>query len=59
MVPKRDDATVSLLESFKAAMLSQRHSLQCLEESELAGQDDWVEDSTGGHMRCWLGIFSR
>ncbi|EFY87758.1 methyltransferase [Metarhizium acridum CQMa 102] len=59
MVPKRDGTTIRLLEAFKQAMLDLDVPLFCVEEDELAGQDDWVGDDEEGHVRCWLGVFSR
>ncbi|KAK9437628.1 S-adenosylmethionine-dependent methyltransferase-like protein [Metarhizium brunneum] len=59
MVPKRDSTTIRLLEAFRQAMLDLDVPLFCVEEDELAGQDDWVGDDEGGHVRCWLGVFSR
>ena len=60
MVPQRDETTKRLKQAFKAAMLENKDDpLICCEEEELAGQDDWIEDEDGGHVRCWLGVFSR
>ncbi|KAH7321247.1 putative methyltransferase-domain-containing protein [Stachybotrys elegans] len=62
MVPQRDETTRRLLEAFKDAMLGLDTPLFCEEEDELAGQDDWgsgEEDDGAGHVRCWLGVFSR
>lgn len=59
MVPQRDATTVRLLDAFRQAMLDLDGPLSCVEEDELAGQDDWVEDDEGGNVRCWLGVFSR
>lgn len=59
MVPQRDDTTVRLRDAFKAAMVALESPIFCDEEDELAGQDDWVEDEEGGHVKCWLGVFSR
>ncbi|GAB0138933.1 hypothetical protein EsDP_00007152 [Epichloe bromicola] len=59
MVPQRDATTVRLLDAFRQAMLDLDGPLSCVEEDELAGQDDWVEDDEGGNVRCWLGLFSR
>ncbi|CAH0014423.1 unnamed protein product [Clonostachys rhizophaga] len=59
MVPQRDDTTKRLLGDFKKEMLELDTPLYCIEEDELAGQDDWVEDEEGGNVRCWLGVFSR
>lgn len=59
MVPQRDETTKRLRDSFKKAMLGLETSLTCDEEEELEGQDDWTEDEDGGHVKCWLGIFSR
>ncbi|KAI9171753.1 Protein-lysine N-methyltransferase EFM2 [Paramyrothecium foliicola] len=59
MVPQRDETTKRLLESFKQAMLDLDTPMFCEEEDELAGQDDWIEDEDAGHVKCWLGVFSR
>ena len=59
MVPKRDDTTRRILESFRQAMLDLEPPLICEQEDELPGQDDWVENETGGRINCWLGVFSR
>lgn len=59
MVPQRDETTKQLNRAFKAAMSSLEPPLVCLNEEELAGQDDWVEDEEEGRVKCWLGIFSR
>ncbi|ODA76107.1 hypothetical protein RJ55_08390 [Drechmeria coniospora] len=59
MVPLRDPATVCLLESFRKAVQDLETPLFCVQEDELAGQDDWTGDADGGRVRCWLGIFSR
>lgn len=59
MVPQRDETTRRLRDAFKEAMLALEIPIFCDEEDELAGQDDWVEDEDGGHVKCWLGVFSR
>ncbi len=59
MVPQRDETTCKLRDAFKQAMLELADPIFCDEEDELAGQDDWVEDDEGGHVKCWLGVFSR
>lgn len=60
MVPQRDATTVRLLDTFKQAMLDLDTPLFCIEEDyELDGQDDWGDDNEAGHVKCWLGIFSR
>lgn len=59
MVPQRDATTVRLLGAFKQAMLDLEAPLFCIQEDELAGQDDWVDDDDEGNVRCWLGVFSR
>ena len=59
MVPQRDATTKRLRDAFKEAMLGLETPIYCDEEDELAGQDDWVEDEDGGHVTCWLGVFSR
>ena len=59
MVPQRDETTRRLRDSFKEAMMGLEMPITCKEEEELAGQDDWIEDENGGHVKCWLGIFAR
>ncbi|KAG6023752.1 hypothetical protein E4U41_001937 [Claviceps citrina] len=59
MVPQRDATTMRLLGAFKQAMLDLDGPLSCVEEDELAGQDDWGEDDEAGSVRCWFGTFSR
>lgn len=59
MVPQRDETTRRLNQALKAAMLNLEDGLVCCQEEELAGQDDWVENDEGGHVKCWLGVFSR
>lgn len=59
MVPQRDATTVGLLGAFKQAMQDLDGPISCIEQDELAGQDDWVEDDEAGNVRCWLGVFSR
>lgn len=59
MVPQRDGTTRKLRDAFKEAMLNLETPLFCDEEDELAGQDDWIEDDEAGHIKCWMGIFSR
>lgn len=61
MVPQRDATTAKLLASFKREMASKTNALACLEETVVAGQDDWGgdEDEDAAHVQCWLGIFGR
>ncbi|KAJ4397607.1 Protein-lysine N-methyltransferase rrg1 [Gnomoniopsis smithogilvyi] len=61
MVPKRDTTTIKLLEMFRDEMASKTDAFVCLEESVVAGQDDWGadEDEEAGNVECWLGIFGR
>ncbi len=58
MVPLRDDTTVRLLSSFRALM-QDRNGLACIEEGELAGQDDWGEDEQETQVKCWWGVFAQ
>lgn len=61
MVPQRDATTVKLLSTFRDEMASKSNSLVCLNESVVAGQDDWGgdEDEEAGNVMCWLGTFGR
>lgn len=61
MVPQRDTATIKLLSAFREELNSKDIPLDCLEETVVAGQDDWGgdEDEEGAHVKCWLGIFGR
>lgn len=61
MVPQRDATTVKLLAAFRDEMASKENPFVCLEETVVAGQDDWGgdEDEEGGNVQCWLGIFGR
>ncbi|KAF3764555.1 hypothetical protein M406DRAFT_291666 [Cryphonectria parasitica EP155] len=61
MVPQRDAVTIKLLSSFRTEMASKSTPLVCLEESVVAGQDDWGgdEDEEASHVKCWLGVFGR
>lgn len=61
MVPQRDATTVKLLASFRNEMASKKEPFVCLEETVVAGQDDWGgdEDEEASNVKCWLGIFGR
>lgn len=61
MVPQRDAITIKLLSAFREELTSKNIPLECLEETVVAGQDDWGgdEDEEGAHVKCWLGIFGR
>lgn len=61
MVPQRDAATVKLLANFRNEMAAKPNALVCLEETIVAGQDDWGgdEDEEAANVKCWLGIFGR
>lgn len=61
MVPKRDTTTIKLLGLFQDEMASKVNAFKCLEETVVAGQDDWGadEDEEAGNVKCWLGIFGR
>ncbi|KAG6113570.1 hypothetical protein E4U31_000446 [Claviceps sp. LM219 group G6] len=62
MVPQRDATTVGLLGAFKQAMQDLDGPISCIEQDELAGQDDWVEDDEAGnaiasdHDIEWCGV---
>ncbi|PKS08238.1 hypothetical protein jhhlp_005180 [Lomentospora prolificans] len=59
MVPKRDEATIGLLGKFKELMTAQGEAaLDCLEQGELGGEDDW-EANDDEEIKCWWGIFAR
>lgn len=61
MVPQRDTATIKLISTFKENMASKKTPLVCLQETVVAGQDDWGgdEDEDAAHVKCWLGVFAR
>lgn len=61
MIPQRDATTVKLTAKFRDKMLSRARPLVCLEETVVAGQDDWGDDADeeAGHVKCWLGTFAR
>lgn len=61
MVPQRDATTVKLLAKFRDEMASKGDPFVCLDETVVAGQDDWGgdEDEEAGNVKCWLGIFGR
>lgn len=61
MVPKRDAVTAKLLSVLRDEMASKPTPLVCLEETTVAGRDDWgaSEDEEAGQVNCWLGIFAR
>lgn len=61
MVPQRYAETVNLLANLRSEMAAKTNALVCLEETVVAGQDDWGgdQDEDGGHVKCWLGIFGR
>lgn len=61
MVPQRDNTTIKLLANFRSEMTSKINSLVCLEETVVAGQDDWGGDGDedAANVKCWLGIFGR
>ncbi|KEZ45999.1 hypothetical protein SAPIO_CDS1402 [Scedosporium apiospermum] len=58
MVPKRDQTTIGLLDSFKALMTQGEPPLECLEQGELEGEDDW-DANDDEEVKCWWGIFAR
>lgn len=57
MVPKRDAATEGLLKSFLRLMAGGEAPIDCLEQGELASQDDW--EANGDEVKCWWGVFGR
>lgn len=61
MVPQRDATTIKLLAKFRNEMTAKKNALVCLEETVVAGQDDWGGDDEedAGRVKCWLGIFGR
>lgn len=61
MVPQRDVVTVKLLSALRDELASKPTPIVCLEETTVAGQDDWgaSEDEEAGQVNCWLGIFAR
>ena len=61
MVPQRDVVTAKLLAALRDEMASKPTPLVCLEETTVAGRDDWgaSEDEEAGQVKCWLGIFAR
>lgn len=61
MVPKRDAVTAKLLSALQDEMAAKSTPLVCLEETTVAGRDDWgaSEDEEAGQVNCWLGIFAR
>ncbi|KUI58667.1 Protein-lysine N-methyltransferase EFM2 [Cytospora mali] len=61
MVPQRDATTIKLLSAFRNEMASKSAPLVCLEETVVAGQDDWGggDDDESGRVKCWYGVFGR
>lgn len=61
MVPQRDAVTLKLLSAFKNEMASKSIPLVCLEETVVAGQDDWGidDDDEARQVKCWHGVFGR
>lgn len=61
MVPQRDAVTARLLSALRDEMASKPMPFVCLEETIVAGRDDWgaSEDEEAGRVNCWLGIFAR
>lgn len=59
MVPLRDETTVRLLAAFRNVMAEMPGGLACIEEGELAGQDDWDEEEATAQAKCWWGVFAR
>jgi len=62
MVPQRDETTKGLLAALRIQMAQQRTPLVCVEESIVAGEDDWGHndgDDDSGRVGFWWGIFRR
>lgn len=61
MVPQRDAVTAKLLSVLRDEMALKPTPLVCLEETIVAGKDDWgaSDDEEAGQVKCWLGIFAR
>lgn len=61
MVPQRDAVTIRLRSALYEEMASKPTPFVCLEETIVAGRDDWGanEDEEAGKVNCWLGIFAR
>jgi len=59
MVPLRDQTTLGLLDSFRAILAQAPEPLACVDQGELAGQDDWDDDEESSHVQCWWGVFCR
>lgn len=61
MVPQRDAVTMKLVSRLREEMGSKNTPLECIEETVVAGQDDWGGDGDeeASQVKCWLGIFGR
>jgi hypothetical protein len=62
MVPQRDETTKGLLADLREELARRHHSLCCLEENIVDGQDDWGgenDDSDAQAVGFWWGIFGR
>jgi hypothetical protein len=62
MVPQRDETTKGLTKVLRDELARRSNPLLCLEESVVAGQDDWGDDDKEdetGHVGFWWGIFGR
>lgn len=62
MVPQRDETTKCLLSALRDNLARGQNSLVCLEESVVAGQDDWGDDDDGdetSNVGFWWGVFGR
>ncbi|KAK3329448.1 putative methyltransferase-domain-containing protein [Apodospora peruviana] len=62
MVPQRDETTKKLLAALRTELTQQSSPLVCVEESIVAGEDDW--DDNADHddsepVGFWWGIFKR
>ncbi|KAL2260149.1 hypothetical protein VTK26DRAFT_5936 [Humicola hyalothermophila] len=63
MVPQRDEITKGLLAVLQDELARRPNPLRCLQESMVAGQDDWGDDNDDDdetrHVGFWWGIFGR
>lgn len=57
MVPMRDATTRKLKDSFVELMAGGEEPIDCVEQGELGGQDDWEADED--EVKCWWGVFGR
>lgn len=57
MVPMRDATTRGLKDLFVELMAGGGVPIDCVEQGELGGQDDWEADED--EVKCWWGVFGR